>query len=61
MFNSVLHYWIVTTENVRLFMFVVICVLNLLRKWSVTLRLIQENGFIYHLILRVGTFMVFLP
>lgn len=59
MFNCFLRYRVVTAENVGLFMFVVSCVLNPSRECSVTLRLIQENGFIDHLLLLVGIFLVF--
>lgn len=58
--NSFLHYRLVTAENVSHYMFFVMCIPNLTRKYSVTLlRLIEENGFIDHLILLVGTYMVF--
>lgn len=49
MSDSVLHYWIVTAENVRLFfMFFVIYVLNLSRKWSVTLRLMLVHSWYFY-------------
>ena len=50
-----------TAENVSHYMFFVMCIPNLSRKCSVTLlRLIEENGFIDHLILLVGTHGVFI-
>lgn len=59
MFNCFLNYCVVTAENVSLCMFCVTCVLKPSRKCSVTLRLIQENDFIDHLLLLVGIFLVF--